>query len=61
MNKGEELYSGKAKSVFLTDEDMRLIMEFRDDTSAFDGEKVDQLDPCCSSALRWRKWMRSWG
>ena len=44
MNKGEELYSGKAKSVFLTDEDMRLIMEFRDDTSAFDGEKVDQLD-----------------
>ena len=47
MNKGEELYSGKAKSVFLTDEDMRLIMEFRDDTSAFDGEKVDQLDRKC--------------
>ena len=44
MKKGEELYSGKAKSVFLTDEATRLIMEFRDDTSAFDGEKIDQLD-----------------
>jgi len=44
MKKGEELYSGKAKSVFLTDETARLIMEFRDDTSAFDGEKIDQLD-----------------
>ena len=44
MRKGEELYSGKAKSVFLTPDPTQLIMEFRDDTSAFDGEKVDQLD-----------------
>ncbi|MBP82147.1 MAG: phosphoribosylaminoimidazolesuccinocarboxamide synthase [Acidiferrobacteraceae bacterium] len=44
MEKGEELYSGKAKSVFLTVDPEVLIMEFRDDTSAFDGEKVDQLD-----------------
>ncbi len=44
MRKGKELYSGKAKSVFLTPDPAQLIMEFRDDTSAFDGEKVDQLD-----------------
>ena len=44
MEKGEELYSGKAKSVFLTVDPEVLIMEFRADTSAFDGEKVDQLD-----------------
>ena len=43
MEKGQELYSGKAKSVFLTQDPAQLIMEFRDDTSAFDGEKIDQL------------------
>lgn len=44
MKKGELLYSGKAKSVFLTDDPERLILYFRNDTSAFDGEKVEQLD-----------------
>ena len=44
MQRGEELYSGKAKSVFLTEDPARLVLEFRDDTSAFDGQKVDQLD-----------------
>lgn len=43
MKKGELLYSGKAKSVFLTDQDDYLILEFRDDTSAFDGKKVEKL------------------
>ncbi|ALP52408.1 phosphoribosylaminoimidazole-succinocarboxamide synthase [Candidatus Tenderia electrophaga] len=43
MQKREELYAGKAKSVYLTDDPDRLILEFRDDTSAFDGEKVEQL------------------
>ncbi len=43
MQKGKELYSGKAKSVYLCDEPDRLILEFRDDTSAFDGEKIAQL------------------
>ena len=38
------LYSGKAKSVFLTDDKSKLLIEFRNDTSAFDGEKVAQLD-----------------
>ena len=43
MKKGDELYSGKAKSVYLTDDPDLLVLHFRDDTSAFDGEKVDQL------------------
>ncbi|MDY6828080.1 MAG: phosphoribosylaminoimidazolesuccinocarboxamide synthase [Pseudomonadota bacterium] len=43
MQKLHELYSGKAKSVFETDETDRLILLFRDDTSAFDGKKVQQL------------------
>lgn len=43
MNKGEELYSGKAKSVYVTDEPDLLVMHFRDDTSAFDGEKMERL------------------
>lgn len=38
-----ELYSGKAKSVYTTDDPDRLILYFRNDTSAFDGEKTEQL------------------
>ena len=44
MNRGNELYSGKAKSVYETDRDDALILYFRNDTSAFDGEKIEQLD-----------------
>ena len=43
MKKLTELYSGKAKSVYATDDADRVIMEFRDDTSAFDGLKIVQL------------------
>jgi phosphoribosylaminoimidazole-succinocarboxamide synthase len=43
MEKRAELYAGKAKSVYTTDDPDRLILHFRDDTSAFDGEKVEQL------------------
>jgi phosphoribosylaminoimidazole-succinocarboxamide synthase len=43
MEKREELYAGKAKSVYTTDDPDYLILHFRDDTSAFDGEKVEQL------------------
>ncbi|GAB1266504.1 phosphoribosylaminoimidazolesuccinocarboxamide synthase [Aurantivibrio infirmus] len=42
--KGKELYSGKAKSVYLTDNEELLILHFRNDTSAFDGKKIEQLD-----------------
>ncbi len=44
MEKRAELYSGKAKSVYLTDDDRRLVLLFRNDTSAFDGKKIEQLD-----------------
>jgi len=44
MKKQDELYAGKAKSVYHTTEKDKLILFFRNDTSAFDGEKVDQLD-----------------
>lgn len=43
MIRGEQLYAGKAKTVYLTDDPDKLILEFRDDTSAFDGEKTAQL------------------
>ena len=44
MKKTGSLYSGKAKSVFLTENPELLVMEFRDDTSAFDGERIEKLD-----------------
>ena len=44
MEKKAELYAGKAKSVYTTDDPDRLILHFRNDTSAFDGEKIEQLD-----------------
>ncbi|UDL03386.1 phosphoribosylaminoimidazolesuccinocarboxamide synthase [Marinobacter sp. CA1] len=44
MEKREELYAGKAKSVFRTDDPDLFVLEFRDDTSAFDGEKKEQLN-----------------
>lgn len=43
MEKREELYKGKAKSVFSTDDPDLFIMHYRNDTSAFDGTKVEQL------------------
>jgi phosphoribosylaminoimidazole-succinocarboxamide synthase len=43
MQKVSELYRGKAKTVFTTEQDDKLILEFRDDTSAFDGERIEQL------------------
>ena len=43
MEKVSELYSGKAKSVYVSDDPRKLVLLFRDDTSAFDGEKVARL------------------
>lgn len=43
MQKLAELYSGKAKTIYATDDADRVIMHFRDDTSAFDGQKIVQL------------------
>jgi len=44
MKKMQELYAGKAKSVYTTDDPDKLILLFRDDTSAFDGKKIEQLE-----------------
>ena len=44
MHKQELLYAGKAKSIYRTEDPQFMVMEFRDDTSAFDGEKMEQLD-----------------
>ena len=43
MEKIKELTKGKAKSLFTTSDDDRLIMHFSDDTSAFDGKKKEAL------------------
>ncbi len=43
VSRGELLYSGKAKSVYRCETPDRLVMHFRDDTSAFDGAKIEQL------------------
>ena len=44
MKKLDELYRGKAKTVYTTDNPDLLILEFRNDTSAFDGLRIEQLD-----------------
>ncbi len=44
MEKRDQLYAGKAKSVYRTDDPERFVLLFRDDTSAFDGEKKEQLN-----------------
>ena len=44
MDKRQELYKGKAKTVYATDDPHRLVMHYRDDVSAFDGVKLAKLD-----------------
>lgn len=44
MQKQELIYKGKAKSVYTTENPDYLVLHFRDDTSAFNGERIEQLD-----------------
>ena len=44
MDKISKITTGKAKSLYSTSNPDQLIMEFRDDTSAFDGKKMEALD-----------------
>ncbi len=44
MQTRNELYRGKAKTVYATDDPHRLIMHYRDDVSAFDGAKLAKLE-----------------
>ena len=39
MKKGTQLYEGKAKKVYLTDDPDVLIVDYKDDATAFNGEK----------------------
>lgn len=56
MSAEELLYSGKAKSLYSTGREGELLMEFRDDITAFDGGKKDTLAGkgscnCCVTAF----------
>jgi phosphoribosylaminoimidazole-succinocarboxamide synthase len=44
MEKRQELYKGKAKTVYATDDPRHLVMHYRDDVSAFDGVKLAKLE-----------------
>ena len=44
MEKQKLLAQGKAKSMYETDSESVLLMEFRDDASAFDGKKMSALN-----------------
>ncbi len=44
MKDNKILYSGKAKTVYQTDNPDEFILEYRDDTSRFNGEKIEKLD-----------------
>ena len=39
MKKLEQLYEGKAKKVFMTDDPDVVIVDYKDDATAFNGEK----------------------
>ena len=43
MEKKELLTKGKAKELYKTADKSKLVMDFTDDTSAFDGKKIEQL------------------
>ncbi len=41
--KMEQLYSGKAKTIYMTDDPTKLISQFRDSLTAFDGKKKSEI------------------
>lgn len=43
MEKLEMLYEGKAKQIFRTDKDDEVIVYYKDDATAFNGEKKGQI------------------
>lgn len=43
MEKRQQLYEGKAKKVFLTDDENMLIVSYKDDATAFNGLKKGQI------------------
>ena len=43
MEKGKKLYEGKAKIIYATEEPDKVVIYFKDDTTAFDGIKKEQI------------------
>jgi phosphoribosylaminoimidazole-succinocarboxamide synthase len=44
LKKGQFLYEGKAKKIYQTDDPLKVLVEFKDDATAFDGIKKDRLE-----------------
>jgi len=44
MQRGELLYTGKAKSIYATEDPTQVIIHYRDDTSVGDGARIEQLE-----------------
>ena len=44
MNRREQLYEGKAKKVFATDDPELLIVSYKDDATAFNGAKRGTIE-----------------
>jgi phosphoribosylaminoimidazole-succinocarboxamide synthase len=44
VTQGAEIYEGKAKKVFATDKDDLVIIHYKDDATAFNGEKKGQIE-----------------
>lgn len=44
MEKREQLYEGKAKKVFATDDPNMVIVSYKDDATAFNGQKKGTID-----------------
>jgi len=44
VTRGKELYEGKAKKIFATDKDDLVIIHYKDDATAFNGEKKGQIE-----------------
>ncbi len=59
MQKQAELYRGKAKTVYSTENPDLLVLEFRNDTSAGDGARIEQFDRKVSRRKRRCPWLKS--
>ncbi len=44
MQRGKLLYTGKAKSIYATDDPSLVLIHYRDDTSVGDGARIEQLE-----------------
>ncbi len=44
MQRGELLYTGKAKSIYATEDPNLVVIHYRDDTSVGDGARIEQLE-----------------